>query len=245
MHVLLTVPSVSRPTWYNGTMHSIPAVNLSRLQPKWCFAIALGAFCAAVGLGLAVHSTPVTYGDAEVLTDMLEHRTHVATAFMTAITTAASPAGTLMLAAIVSGAVWLRRHSVAAASVVLGSVGAAAAVTYALKVAFARARPPLVDHLVDETDYGFPSGHVTGTTALLLGATLVATNEWSRARQAVALIAPLAVIGVVAGSRLYLGVHWFSDTAAGFAVGVGGVFLVLGLLPVHSWSRWDRRLTPA
>ncbi|MET9326280.1 phosphatase PAP2 family protein [Tsukamurella sp. NPDC003166] len=205
-------------------------------------AAAAALVAAVVALGLLVGSKPVTEADGEVLEEMVEHRDAALTAAMRLITDVFSPGGTIALGLVVAALLAWRR-SASAAIFVLGSTAFASAATLALKYAFARQRPPLVDHLANETDYGFPSGHVTGTTALLLATTVAITAGWPARRRVLALIVPAAVIGAVAASRLYLGVHWFSDTAAGFAVGLAGLAVGLALLPPDSWAHWDRRLS--
>lgn len=208
---------------------------------RYYLAAAVALVGAVVALGLLVGRRPVTEADGEVLEEMIEHRDTALTTAMRLITDVFSPGGTIALGVLVAALLAWRR-SAASAVFVLGSTAVASAATVALKYAFARQRPPLVDHLANETDYGFPSGHVTGTTALLLATTVAVSAGWAARRRLLALVVPAAVIGAVAASRLYLGVHWFSDTAAGFAIGIAGVAVGLALLPPASWARWDRRL---
>lgn len=204
-------------------------------------AAAAALLVGVVVLGLLVGWKPVTDADGEVLEEMVEHRDAAATSVMTLLTDVFSPGGTIALG-LVAAALLAWRRSASAALFVLGSTAFASAATLALKYVFARQRPPVVDHLVNEADYGFPSGHVTGTTALLLAATVAVTAGWPARRRLLALFVPAVVIGAVAASRLYLGVHWFSDTAAGFAVGLAGLAVGLALLPPDSWARGDRRI---
>ncbi|GAB3130716.1 hypothetical protein GCM10027289_15900 [Tsukamurella serpentis] len=205
-------------------------------------AVAGALILAVLVLGLLDGWKPVTEADGEVLEEMVEHRSPGTTTVMSLITDVFSPAGTILLGVGIAALLIWRRRSVAAAIFVLGSTAVASAVTLALKALFARPRPPVIDHLVNESDYGFPSGHVTGTTALLLATTVAVTAGWPVRQRMLALIVPALVIGTVAASRLYLGVHWFSDTAAGFAVGAAGAAIGIALLPPASWESWDRRL---
>ncbi|MCF1766071.1 phosphatase PAP2 family protein [Corynebacterium argentoratense] len=102
-----------------------------------------------------------------------------------------------------------------------------------LKALFGRERPPLATQLVVETNGSMPSGHVVGVAAIV--------TAWifavMRARQATisfvgyAINCTLGVAAVVLAmvDRLYLGVHWFSDTLAGAVVGIGTVLTVYGV----------------
>jgi membrane-associated phospholipid phosphatase len=217
--------------------------TLVRLDGQ-CLAVAAALIAAVVAIGLLVGWRPATAADDEVLEEMVAHRSSGVTSVMNLITDIFSPAGTLALGLVIAALLAWRR-SPAAAVFVLGSTAAASAVTLVLKSLFARQRPPVIDHLANETDYGFPSGHVTGTTALLVSATIALTVGWSARRILLALIVPAAVVGTVAASRLYLGVHWFSDTAAGAAVGLAGIALALAVLPPDQWRRWDAWLAAA
>lgn len=73
--------------------------------------------------------------------------------------------------------------------------------------------------------YGFPSGHTALATsiALILGAYLPKSRQY---------IIPIW-IGVVAISRLYLGVHAPLDIVGGFAIGLIVATCVLLVLPPH------------
>ncbi|KXP10418.1 phosphatase PAP2 family protein [Tsukamurella pseudospumae] len=205
-------------------------------------ASAVALVAAVVVLGLLVGWKPVTEADGEVLEEMVAHRDTGTTTVMNLITDVFSPGATIAIGVVVAALLAWRR-SAASAVFVLGSTAAASAIALVLKSLFARQRPPVIDHLTNESDYGFPSGHVTGTTALLLATTVAVTVGWPTRRRLLALVVPAIVVAAVAASRLYLGVHWFSDTAAGFAVGLAGVAVGLALLPPDAWARWDRRLS--
>jgi len=105
-----------------------------------------------------------------------------------------------------------------------------------MKFAFHRARPSFDEPLLTLMTYSFPSGHVAGTTLFygVLGAILVAKNEVRRWKMIVAI---LAIVFLVALSRLYLGVHYLSDVLAAFAEALA--WLSLCLMGIHIW--WPRR----
>ena len=92
------------------------------------------------------------------------------------------------------------------------------------KELFARPRPYFEHPLVLETSYSFPSGHATMSLifyGMLAYFCVLALRTW-RARTAVIFGASLLVL-LIGFSRIYLGVHYFSDVVAGFAS--GGIWL--------------------
>jgi membrane-associated phospholipid phosphatase len=121
---------------------------------------------------------------------------------------------------LVAGVLALKGRSISAilfsASVVGGGV-----LEVLLKAAYRRPRPGLVAPLVRETSFSFPSGHATLATVFFGGLAAVAFRVASRSdlRAAAVAVAALAV-GSVALSRVYLGVHWLTDVAAGVLVGL-------------------------
>lgn len=89
-----------------------------------------------------------------------------------------------------------------------------------LKLAFDRARPDVVPHLADVYTASFPSGHslMAAVTYLTLGAFLAAVH--AQVRLKLYFMACAVILTLLVGlSRIYLGVHWPSDVAAGWAIG--------------------------
>ena len=104
--------------------------------------------------------------------------------------------------------------------VLLVAVAGGMATSLVLKTLFDRARPDLVPHGMHVLTQSFPSGHamLAAVTYLTLGAMLARVE--SRLRVRVYALASAAVLAILVGaSRVYLGVHWPSDVAAGWAVG--------------------------
>lgn len=91
-----------------------------------------------------------------------------------------------------------------------------------LKAWFARPRPELVPHLAVAGGYSFPSGHSFGAAATFVTMALAAGTMAASAGQRRALIAGAAALAAaVAFSRVWLGVHYPSDAAAGWLGGAG------------------------
>ena len=89
-----------------------------------------------------------------------------------------------------------------------------------IKHVIVRARPDLVPHLVEASGYSFPSGHSANSALVYL--TLAALGSQvtrGRAMRAYLFGAAILISGAVGVSRVYLGVHWPSDVAAGWSFG--------------------------
>jgi undecaprenyl-diphosphatase len=117
------------------------------------------------------------------------------------------------------------------------SVGAGTLLSQLLKMLYDRPRPEIVDHLVVTHTASFPSGHATMSTVvyLTLAALVVRLVEQTRVRVYVLAVAILVSLAVGL-SRIYLGVHWPSDVAAGWALGAAWASISwLAVSALRSW----------
>jgi len=83
-----------------------------------------------------------------------------------------------------------------------------------------RPRPTIVPHLADVSGFSFPSGHALIATATYATiAAIVCTMLRARGGRLAICLLCAAVIALVGISRVYLGVHYPSDVAAGMLLG--------------------------
>jgi membrane-associated phospholipid phosphatase len=118
------------------------------------------------------------------------------------------------------------RHGlIAAITILLASIA-----NSALKVAIRRERPDLLDPLIVERGFSFPSGHsALGMVAYGILAVLVSRSRLP-ARWRIAIIVALgALVALIGISRIWLGVHYPTDVIAGWAAG-GVIVLVYAAL---------------
>lgn len=143
------------------------------------------------------------------------------TSFYLTFSVFGNPLGLAMILAIGVLIALLRRNVAIAAYLVL-TAGVGGLLNRWLKQLFGRERPDLVLALSDAAHESFPSGHTMGA-AIVLGALAYAslrlTPNWHW--KSFWISASFVTILVIAVSRIYLGVHWISDIAAGFAAGFG------------------------
>lgn len=205
----------------------------------------LGYGVALVVLAVAVHSNgALTRADAPVSQWFVDHRNSTLDHVTTAITTAGGPPETAALGIVVAVLLIWRTKRYGPAVVLLTTVAAATIACTALKLIIGRERPPLATRLMLETDPSFPSGHVTGSAALLLMIALIVGTRRSTSVRAVLVCVALAITVVVAVTRMYLGVHWLTDVCAGALLAAS--MATLGGYALHrlDTSTADEPVTP-
>jgi membrane-associated phospholipid phosphatase len=176
------------------------------------------ALVAATAVATAFVGAGPALADRAVLGEAIQLRSGPVTWIVVAITYAGSTVAMGVLAALV--ALWLLRNSRTTDAVYVMAVAAGAALLFnALKRILDRPRPPVVDQLIGVTNESLPSGHAT-MSAAVIGSLVVLAWPGRRAAGRVAILAAAVLWVVAVGlTRIYLGVHWFSDVVAGWLVG--------------------------
>ena len=106
----------------------------------------------------------------------------------------------------------------------------------ALKSHFERARPTLTEALRGAHGYSFPSGHAMGSIAVAGAFAYLAVRGFKSWRTQSALLALcISFVLAVCSSRIYLGVHWISDIAAGLLA--GGMWVITTTLSYETFRR--------
>ena len=135
------------------------------------------------------------------------------------LTALGSPAVLAFTVVAVWGGLMLARQR-GMAWLALGSAVGGQALALSLKAVFSRDRPDAAFHATVAAGHSFPSSHAMMSAVVFLTlAALVARLTPRTALRAYALGMAALLSGAVGVSRVYLGVHWASDVAAGWAGG--------------------------
>lgn len=98
-----------------------------------------------------------------------------------------------------------------------------------MKHIFLRQRPDVMYHLVEQGGYSFPSGH-SATSVAVYGLLFYLIRRHCKNPLAKNVLSGLCLfLAVFVGpSRLYVGVHWFTDVLAGWCI--GGIAVLTAIL---------------
>jgi len=188
--------------------------------------LTIGLAAAAGGLwlfgGLAedlLTGDPILRFDRSVADYLHSSATPPLTTFFLVVTALGS-IGAVALLGVAVAAILARKRLWLLLGTWLAAVGGAAVLNQILKALFARPRPFFEHPLLIESSYSFPSGHAMESLVvygMLAYLAVLALGTWER-RVGVVFGAALLVL-LIGLSRMYLGVHYFSDVVAGYAAG--------------------------
>ena len=187
--------------------------------------LTLAGIAVVTGLAILVFTGASIHFDTTVMELVRNGEVREPLAFLRVVTETGSTWAVVILAAVallVGVAIGPWRHGVVAAVVVgLASLG-----NGLIKAVIGRKRPDLIDAILSEPGYSFPSGHAAlGMVGWGILAVLVSRTRLPRALR-VSLVAGMALlIALIGVSRIYLGVHYPTDVLAGWTL--GGVVVLL------------------
>jgi membrane-associated phospholipid phosphatase len=189
----------------------------------------VGLYVFVAYLVLIAGDPSATFADTRALDMAHDLRTTVGVDIAKVVTTFGSlpVTGGLVIASAVVLAV--RRRPIELCVLVFGFLAIYLAV-HITKGAVDRPRPP--HPLTGSTGSAFPSGHAAYSTAYVAMAVIAARVLPGNFSRALLVILATAFAAVIGGTRIFLGVHWFSDVAAGWGLGAAifGFAAAIGLI---------------
>ena len=166
--------------------------------------------------------------DQSILQTIHAHGTPALTRLAFTLTFIGSPAALvpgIMIAAIVLWVIRLRHDAI----LLVVAIGGAALIDTVLKLHFRRIRPNVPWALVTEHSFSFPSGHSVGAVVLYGTITyLIWSHLHDLAQRAAIIASALLLIAGIGLSRVYIGVHYPTDVAAGYLVGLLWLLTLIG-----------------
>lgn len=200
------------------------------------FTVSVGALAAVVFGGLTgdvVGHDGAALLDPHVTAWVVAHRSGWLTIVMRIVTWLGSTAVIIPLAVIVG--VWfvVRRRWWQLAFLAAAIAGAVGLYTI-VKFLVGRPRPPSAIWIGHFSGAAFPSGHTTQSVAFYAMLAIIFGAGRSAAAKTVLWCAAALVAAVVGASRIYLGAHWLTDVAGGYALGACWV-AVLAIVALLTW----------
>lgn len=192
------------------------------LRERGLVLLAALSVLAFLGMASEVIEHVAIYGDAEILRFAHSH----STVLLDSIALVVTRGGTGNVLVPVDLAVFgylLSQKRIIGAVFWTASVTGASALNLLAKQVFERSRPDHWVSIASEPTFSFPSGHAMNSLAAA-GALMVLTwHSTQRVKIAAGLILFVLSVGI---SRVYLGIHFPSDVAAGWAFSALWITLV-------------------
>jgi len=145
-----------------------------------------------------------------------------------------------LFAAVAAWLAWRRLPRLALFVVV--TVGGSALLNALVKLVVHRARPVVAEPVAHANGLSFPSGHAQSAIVAWSVLLLVFLPALSARWRPVAVAVAVAMVVAIGFARITLGVHFFSDVLAGYALGAAWVAAMVAVF--NTWRR-ERGRPPA
>jgi undecaprenyl-diphosphatase len=218
MQPLSTAAVVVRPVLAGHVHTTVPATPSSVLLSRPRLVLVLAAVFAALALAAAMWGGQVLLTwDEPIQRGVEARRTSALDELFLTVSRFGSTIPVLVIGTLASIVTWRRCRAVG--TVVLVATFSRPALEFIVKALVDRDRPDF-DRLVAGNGPSFPAGHVMAAVALWgLMPLVVSLYTRRRAIWWASVAVAGALIAGIAASRIYLGVHWFSDVTGGLIVG--------------------------
>ena len=191
-----------------------------------------------------IHHDPLTLLDLRLADWFRAHATPVGVRIASAVSLVGSPVAMAALAIAIAFLLAHRRWWITLGGWLAAFAGGAV-LDWMLKTIIQRPRPTGAAAFLHGESFSFPSGHAMGSLIGFGILAYVVLAYWPATRRHVALVIGVAVALIIAIglSRLYLGVHYFSDVVGGYAAAlvwlascISGVEVALRERKISPWQ---------
>lgn len=131
----------------------------------------------------------------------------------------------------------IRRHYVLLIGWIVALAGGGI-INAILKAYFQRPRPEFDNPFITETNWSFPSGHAMGSVIIYGMLAYFLILLLNRYMGEIVMMGTVTLILLIGFSRLFLGVHYFSDVVAGYIAGAGWLAVTISGTEVAR-RRWQ------
>ncbi len=194
------------------------------------FVVAVTGTVLFAELAEHVRAGGTTAFDDAVLTWLGTQHTPLLDTIMLEFTAIGTGSVVLMIAGISGMFLYLTRHKYSALLLLVSTAGGIA-LNAVLKLGFHRPRPHIIEWGTQAVSSSFPSGHAMNAAIVYGTVAYLAARLQKRLRWKIAtLVTALILIAGTCLSRVYLGVHYPTDVAAGVVIGLAWAGLCMAAL---------------
>ncbi len=106
------------------------------------------------------------------------------------------------------------------------------------KAIISRPRPNIIPQLIHASGFSYPSGHSITSSAIYLTMAILACRHFKSIRNRSILLGLAGImIALISFSRIYLGVHYPSDTMSGALIGIAWALFMAALFSKKHFSK--------
>jgi undecaprenyl-diphosphatase len=208
--------------WRDYSPHTI-AIMLKSSAAIFCFALFI-----RLTFSITANGSVQTF-DEGILRWVETLRTPFLNAMMLDITALGGLALTVVLGLLAVSIFLLTRDPAAAVHLALTSAGGFY-ISMWTKSIISRPRPSIIPQLIHATGFSYPSGHSITSAAIYLTMAILAGRHFKPIKTRIILLILAAImITLISFSRIYLGVHYPSDTMSGALIGLSWALLMAAL----------------